>query len=207
MGRCDDPLVLKGTAFNVDEFVPTVPNHLPIIRHFESELYLFYGEYQRAADSALEREKDFENIFSSHAIIMIECFHRGIALYAMARKSKNRKYKTAAVKVRKKVKRWSYNGNPNVKYYDSFLSAEHAALTNDFAKAEVQYQKSIKQAARTGHLHHAGLFNERYADFLKFERKDAEEANYRISEAIRWYGEWGAQLKVKMLQDALFEES
>ena len=93
-----------------------------------------------------------------------------------------------------------------MKHYDSFLSAEHAALSHDFDKAEVQYQQSIKQAARTGHLHHAGLFNERYAEFLKHHRKDAEEANYRISEAIRWYGEWGAQRKVEMLQKTLFEE-
>ncbi|KAL3938885.1 MAG: hypothetical protein SGBAC_006285 [Bacillariaceae sp.] len=206
MGRCDDPLVLKGRAFDVDEFVPTVSNHLPIIRHFESELYLFYGEYQRAADSALKREKDFDKAFSSHAIVMIECFHRGVALYAMARKSKNRKYRTAAAKVRKTVKRWSKNGNPNVKHYDSFLSAEHAALTNNFDEAEVHYKNSIKLAARTGHLHHAGLFNERYSDFLKVVRKDPEEANYRISEAIRWYGEWGALRKVEMLQNTLFEE-
>jgi len=55
-------------------------------------------------------------------------------------------------------------------------------------------------AARTGHLSHAALCNERYSDFLLNELHDAQEAKYRMDEAIRFYEDWGAYAKVDGLK-------
>lgn len=82
-----------------------------------------------------------------------------------------------------------------MKHYHSLLSAEHASLNRKDRAAESHYKDTIRLAARTGHLHHAGPFNERYADFLRHELEDEGEANYHIEEAIRWYTEWGAERK------------
>lgn len=86
-----------------------------------------------------------------------------------------------------------------MKHYDTFLQAEHAALRGKKIQAKGKYEEAIKLAARTGHLHHAALFNERFADHLKRDLNDEEEASYRLKEAIRWYGEWGAKRKVELL--------
>lgn len=60
------------------------------------------------------------------------------------------------------------------------LSAEQAASEKDYKKAETLYQETIVSAARTGHLHHAALCNERYADFLWKELVDEDQARYRM---------------------------
>lgn len=57
-------------------------------------------------------------------------------------------------------------------------------------------------AARTGHLQHSALFNDRYADYLLSEVGDNEEAQYRKKEAIRFYKDWGAEAKASMLMKA-----
>ena len=121
----------------------------------------------------------------------------------MARKAKWSKYSRAAYRVRKKIAGWVRNGNPNVKHYECFLEAEHTALKGKRSAAKVKYEEAIRKAARTGHLHHAALFNERFADFLQCDLSDEEESSFRLKEAIRWYKEWGAKRKVEMLKEVL----
>jgi hypothetical protein len=134
---------------------------------------------------------------------MIETFHRGVALYIMARKTKKRKYKTHASKIRKTVKTWVKAGNPNVEHYDLLLDAEHAALNkSSYDCAEKLYLEAIELASRMGYLHHAGLFNERFADFLHHKRRDAEKSVHFLNEAIRFFEQWGATKKVKMLKNS-----
>ena len=126
-----------------------------------------------------------------------------VALFAMARKTKRFKYIRAAYRVRKKIVSWAKSGNPNVKHYECFLEAEHTALKGKKSAAKVKYEAAIRKAARTGHLHHAALFNERFADFLRYDLSEEEESSYRLREAIRWYGEWGAKRKVELLTEVL----
>ena len=91
------------------------------------------------------------------------------------------------------------SGNPNVKHMHEFTVAEQAALDKKYARAHAAYKRAIVSAARSGHLHHAALLNERYADFLERDILDKEEYRYRMREAIRFYREWGADSKVEML--------
>ena len=121
----------------------------------------------------------------------------------MARKADRSIYSTVAQRLRKQISGWAKSGNPNVKHYECFLEAENSALRGKKAAAKDQYEKAIKMAARTGHLHHAALFNERFADFLLHDLSDEEESFYRLKEAIRWYGEWGAKLKARLLQKSM----
>jgi hypothetical protein len=58
--------------------------------------------------------------------------------------------------------------------------------------------------ARTGHLHHAALSNERYADY-RLLRSDIDDAKYHMSEAIRYYREWGAVGKAEQLRKEIDE--
>mmetsp|Transcript_30744 Transcript_30744/g.73787 ORF Transcript_30744/g.73787 Transcript_30744/m.73787 type:complete len:128 (-) Transcript_30744:256-639(-) len=124
----------------------------------------------------------------------------------MARKTKKSKYSKPAHRLRRKIAGWVKNGFPNVNHYDAFLQAEHAALRGRKKEAKHQYEEAIKMAARTGHLHHAALFNERFADFVQGDLGDEEEASYRLKEAIRWYGEWGARRKVELMTSALAQK-
>jgi len=119
----------------------------------------------------------------------------------MARKHNQRKYRARAAKIRKQIKKWWEEGNPNVEHYDLLLDAEHAALNSKrYDMANNFYKRAIGSACRLGHLHHSALCNERYADFLLHVRKDKTASLYRLSEAIRFYEEWGAMGKVNELK-------
>lgn len=199
-GLVDNELVLEGQALKHGQGSESKAAKV-LQAYFRSDLYLFFGQYKRAAESALERGEEFPEVIGG-AMMMIETFHRAVALYAMARKTRASKYLKPANKLRDRISKWA-KGNPNVVHYDHFLQAEHAAIKRKYKTAKDHYEVAIKLAARTGHLHHAGLFNERFADMLEIDLMDGEEALYRLQESVRWYAQWGADLKAEILSSNL----
>jgi len=191
---------LEGEIFSSKSFTGKNVIHVATIHFLEGELLLF-ADYQAAAQRAIKGGDKFVKLFPGMMSGMIETFHRAIALYVLARQTGKRKYRTQANRLRKTIEKWHNGGNPNVVHYHYLLSAENAALTNKHAVAEEMYKKATAMAARTGHLHHAGLCNERYADFLLHQLSNEEEAKYYLAEAIRYYEEWGATGKVASLKN------
>lgn len=174
--------------------------HMGTLHLAQGELMIFHGHYKELADRAIKKGKYYSQLNTGFFLIPHETFHRGIALYAMARRTKSRKYKSRANKIRKQVATWTAAGNPNVKHFDIILNAEQAVLDKRYDNAEALYKEAIVYTARTGHLHHAALCNERYADY-KLLRNDTDDAIYHLSEAIRYYNEWGALGKAAKLEN------
>ncbi|CAJ1927504.1 unnamed protein product [Cylindrotheca closterium] len=182
-----------------DPFISAVHNYV------ECQLLLFFDD-PSAADRAISGAEVFSKTSPGVFQIMIETFHRAISLQLAARRTKKRKYKQHATKIRKQIHKWKKEGVVNVVYYCIFLDAEHAALEGKYEEAESHYKKAIQFVARSGYLHHAGLFNELYSDFLLRERNDKKEARYHLQEAIRYYNDWGALGVVERLRkSSLFE--
>lgn len=167
----------------------------------EFQLVHFYND-PKAADKAIKNIGALGKKVPGYFSIMIDTFHNGVTLYAAARRTKKRKYKKHAIKIRKQINKWKKVGNPNVVYYCIFLDAMHAALEGKYDEAESLYKRAIQFVARSGYLHHAALFNEIYSDFLLQERNDREEAKYRLLESIRHYESWGAMGKVARLRES-----
>lgn len=203
MGKSSETLLLKGTAFKCEDFNARTSRHRAFLGLFEGELRLYFGDFETAAEVAITKGNKFERAFPGHMLVFLEKFQRGVVLYAMARKTKKRKYAKPAKKIQKTISKWVKKGNPNVKHYELFFNAEQAALDAKSKSAESLYKEAIIMAARTGHLHHAALINERYADYLLEELGDADEAKYRTEEAIRFYKDWGAEAKVNILTKTL----
>eukprot|EP00980_Cylindrotheca_fusiformis_P010936 scaffold2499_cov125-Cylindrotheca_fusiformis.AAC.27 len=200
MGKSTETKRLKGDIFDGDEFVRTTSLHDAVYNHASLDLLMFFGDYEEGAKLAIKVGDAYQKAFPGFLLGMIEQFHRGVCLYAMARRTGKRKYKTRAAAVLKTIKSWMDKGNPNVQHFHSLLAAEQAALNKNNEAAEELYQDAIRTAARNGSLHHAGLINERYADFARTVLKDEEEAKHRIAEAVRFYTAWGAEAKVEMLR-------
>lgn len=180
--------------------VPMTALHAIFCSATDLEVFLILGNYSTAAEIAISNGDAYGKAFPGFFIVMIVTFHRALACFAMARRSKAARYRRHAYRVRKTIQKWSDSGNPNVKYYCTCLDAEHAVLSKKYEKAKTYYQESIRVAARNGYLHHAALINERYADFAGRILLDEEECRYRTREAIHYYREWGAFAKVKMLE-------
>ncbi|KAL3938432.1 MAG: hypothetical protein SGBAC_006650, partial [Bacillariaceae sp.] len=193
---------LEGDVFSTRNFTDKNPILVAMAHFAEGEL-LTFSDIGAAADRAVKHGDKFSKLSPALPMVMIETFHRGVALYAMARRTKKRKYISKASEIRKTIEKWREAGNPNVVHYLKFLSAEHAAFCKKKQEADKLYVESITLAARTGHLHHAGLLNERYADFLAHDMDMKDEAMHRIEKAMEYYREWGARGKVQMLEKQL----
>ncbi|KAL3941297.1 MAG: hypothetical protein SGBAC_004320 [Bacillariaceae sp.] len=174
--------------------------------HLTETEELFFTDLLATADLVLSKGDLVVKGLPGNMLIMIHAFHCGAALYAAARQTKKRKYRAGAQKWHKMIEKWASKGNPNVGHYLLLLDAERAALKNKHNIAKEKYTCAILYSGRMGELHHAGFFNERFADFVMYAYHDVDEAQYRLKEAIRYYDEWGAYEKVaalKRLQESL----
>eukprot|EP00980_Cylindrotheca_fusiformis_P023735 scaffold10881_cov138-Cylindrotheca_fusiformis.AAC.3 len=193
---------LEGDIFSSKSFDGRSAVHEATVHMVQGELLVF-TDFEMAAERAIEDGDKYEKLVPAIFHIMIEAFHRAVALYASARRTKKRKYRVHANKLAKRIEKWMKSGNPNVKYYYLLLSAEKAALNKKFDAAEENYKNAIVLTEQSGHMHHAGLCNERYADFLLQEKDDKVGAKHRLSEAIRFYEAWGAVGKTEKLKTVL----
>ncbi|KAL3937360.1 MAG: hypothetical protein SGBAC_007527 [Bacillariaceae sp.] len=120
--------------------------------------------------------------------------------------------KCATEKVVKHVKKMQSivkKGNPNAVHHAKFLDAEHEALSSRSKAALDFYQEAISFAGRLGFLQDVALANERYAQLLLRSSDpdlDTEEASFRIQESIKYYSEWGAERKVRLLEVELSQQ-
>ncbi|KAL3934180.1 MAG: hypothetical protein SGBAC_010046 [Bacillariaceae sp.] len=197
-GQSENTTKLQGEIFDCDTFESQTDLQDALFHLAQLELYIFFGDFEKAAKLALKRGDRYEKVAPGYFLGMTETFHRGVALYAMARQTKKRKFKTAAKAILKTVTKWVNSGNPNVKQYQLFLMAEQSALDKKYKAANKQYREAFVLAGRTGRLHDAALFAERHGDLL-FRLDRLDEAEYQRGESIRFYQEWGAKAKVDQM--------
>lgn len=89
---------------------------------------------------------------------------------------KRKKYSKVGIKLRRRITKWFDRGSPNVQHCVLSLQVEQAALDGNSDTANKGFQNAIRLAARSdGHMHHAALFHERYADILRHNWKDAKK--------------------------------
>jgi len=166
------------------------------------ELLLFFADHAARTELLMGKEKgnSYAEQLQGYFVGRIETFHRGIAWFAMARRTGNRKFRSEAIKVKKQVSKWSKAGDPNVKHYDLMLNAELAVLDKKYDKADEMYKQAISHAVRNDHLHHAALFHERFAEYRLQVHDDRDDGQYHMDQAIRYYTEWGAIGKAAKLK-------
>eukprot|EP00980_Cylindrotheca_fusiformis_P026340 scaffold15908_cov132-Cylindrotheca_fusiformis.AAC.3 len=193
---------LEGDIFSSEGFTSKAAVNVGTIHFWQGELLVYY-DLEAAAKRAIKDGEKFANLCPGSFISLQEVFHRAIAVFAMAQRTKKRKYRTYANKLANRIDGWVRSGNPNVRHYHLALMAEQAALSKKYDLAEERYKSAISLSARTGHLNDVALINERYAEFLQKELSDERESKYRLGEAIRFYEAWGAFGKAETLQKQL----
>jgi len=205
----NDPSCEKPSVHIGEIYTDTKEDHRGNLVHLadklvaEGELVFWHEDYEVSAKRALMIGETHAKIAPANFWNQIESFHRGVALYAAAIKTKKGKYKRAGNKIRKKLATLTQYDNTTIQYYYMFLTAEHLALNKNYKAAKMQYERAIEAVGKLGHLHHLGLLNERYSDFLLRELSLEKESRYRLEQAIGYYKEWGAVHKVKALESRL----
>ena len=205
LGDAEDPLNLSGSAMVEEDYLAMIESsdarvmsflHLQI---FKNIMCNFFGDFEQGAKLALERGVEYEKKNGS-PLTMLDTLHQGISLYAMARKTKEKKYIKAAKKVKKKVAAWVKKGHINVTHYIPFLEAEEAALEGNSDEATRHYPRAISLASSSGFLNNAALVSERFAEYLLHDLKDSDWAGQYFQESIKYYSEWGSDYKADLLK-------
>jgi len=201
MGMSDNTVILTGDA--MDERLFLDQGHSPEMQNayeaYKSVLYSFFGEHKLGAELAIAKGNAFVKGSPGMVLGIADAFARGISLYSMARETKSTKYKKEATRPHKLLKSWLKKGNPNVQHHVAILDAELAALQGKSTEASKLYRKGIVLSTRAGFIHGAALASERYAEYLL--DLDKQEALFQMSNAIEYYGAWGAKAKIRMLHE------
>ena len=169
-------------------------------RYHMCNLCAYFGEYEKGADIALAMGDSFYKTWSGSSYFGFEPFPRALCLYAMVLKTSQSTFLTAARKARSSIAKWVKAGAVNLVHQLLILDAEDAAVKGNLKQAQEVYLKAIIASVRGGFLHDAGLANERYALYLD-QHNQKTDASHHMKQAIRYYAEWGASRKVKMLNE------
>jgi predicted ATPase len=201
-GKSENTTKLIGSS--VDETDPMWQKmpHKALLETFRSQLMVFFGDFEKGAEDALVRG----NFYSKKMIGMqygLEPFYRGICLYAMGRKTGDKKFIKAAKEVRKIYQVWVRKGCMNLVGLLKLFDAEELALAVRKEKpACKKYEDSIQTLATGGFYSNAGVASERYATYLA-ERGFREESRTQLELAKSYYCRWGALKKVEILTNQL----
>ena len=205
IGDAEDPLKLSGSAMVEEDFLEMIESsegqfwsslHLQI---FQSMMCSYFGDFENGAKLAFERGDVYEKKNGS-PLAMTDILHQGVSLYAMARKTKEKRYVKAAKKIKKKVVDWVKKGNVNAVHYLSLFEAEEAALEGKSDVATKLYPKAMISAARSGFQHDAALISERYAEYLLYDLKENDRAAQYFQDSIQYYKGWGSDYKADTLR-------
>ncbi|CAJ1958992.1 unnamed protein product [Cylindrotheca closterium] len=182
-----------------------VPSKVATENLATGELLLFFSDHAARTKLLMGKEKgnSYTEQLKGYFVGRIETFHRGIAWFAMARQTGDRKFRSEAIKIKKQISKWSEAGDPNVKHYDLMLTAELAALDKKYDYADKMYKQAISHAVGNDHLHHAALFHERFAEYRLQMRNDRYDAMRHMDQAIWYYTEWGAVGKAEQLKNVV----
>ena len=157
-----------------------------------SAAYTYTADYEEGAEYALVTGDAVKKGAPGHVLVQGDVFTRCICLYAMAQKTKKRKYKKPARALRKLIENWRKQGGVNFEHQILLLTAEEAALSGKKRKASNLYQEAIVSAARFGFLRDAGLIHERYANFFLQYMREEDSTKHHVRQSIKFYQEWGA---------------
>ena len=206
LGVSERTCELTGEAMDQDKLLKeaeeTADTHLSgQIQRIRIFLASFFGEYSLGATLALKfGEQNATENPGSPSVIQAR-FRCAVCCLAMARATNQRKYLKYGKYLTRVIKGWVEKGNPNVTHYESLLDAQLALVAKRYHVAKKHYETAALLAARNGYNHDQALINELYAEFLYTQMGDRSEAEYRMSEAVKLYDEWGAAAKVKQLRN------
>ncbi|CAB9527682.1 Transcriptional regulator [Seminavis robusta] len=204
MGQTEDPLVLKGGVFDIDDFNTEVMGASVVTSCYYALIHLAYFmcDDVNGAERVLELHRMYQEEDLNPGSSVDDAYrgHSGVLCYSAFRKTKKIKYLLRAKKCHKHIQVASRKGNPNYPHIEKLLDAEYAALVGRKSPAKKCYQDAIALAARLGLVHEQAMVNERFARYIS-DRGEHSESQYHMGCAINLYREWGATAKVDQLQN------
>jgi len=172
-----------------------------ILKRYKLYAALYFGEWEVACSIGMSIIDEYCKKLPGQSGCIYVTYISGLAALAVSKfKSKEKKYRRHGRKCRNKLKEWADRGNPNCIHFVAMLDGEYDASRGMADTAGKHFEVAIKLAGRRGIVQDQAIANERLAESWLYHG-DSDNAKYRFVEALRLYGEWGADRKVELLRE------
>uniref|UniRef100_A0A7S4ICB7 KIF-binding protein n=1 Tax=Odontella aurita TaxID=265563 RepID=A0A7S4ICB7_9STRA len=165
-----------------------------IVYFYRMMLEVFFGEYERAAETAeLNKNVDKDNV-GRFSIVVNHCFYHGLSALILARRQGRSKWEDIINTTMAQMEKWE-SANPwNCEHKLALMNAEYAYLQNDINGAIEAYDCAIVSAAKHRFVHEEGLALERAGIFYT-DTGDNATASRLFHRAHDCYVRWEAHSK------------
>lgn len=199
MGRSEDPLRLKGEAYDEDimrsvherDKIYIALHNFHFLKAFLAYLFNDCGAAALEAKTAAKYEE------GAVASFFIPMFHYLDALIILSAPGARRQM-AKVNKYLSKLKKYGQNAPENYLHHYTLVRAEKARVQNKPQRARLDYDDAIYQARAAGNLLDEAIAWERFGRF-HLEQQRTEPAGYCLRQAHRLYLRWGAEAKARQL--------
>lgn len=198
----------SSTSFDEEEFLKrihmeeTSATTLFQYSTYKTQLSYLLGKYKEAVRWASQAES--YEAYATHLPHLPECLmYESLALLADSvppgkRKQLNKRFSSNL----RRFKKWAAWSPANYRSRHYLLQAEHARVSGKGILAEELYDKTIREAREQGDVQVTSLAGELAARYYRNLGKGTTAIFY-LQLALEAYTQWGAQIKIKQLEDLL----
>jgi histidine kinase len=204
MGRSEVPWVLTGDAYNEEKMLQQNIERKDktgtfFIHFLKSMLGTHFHESAKAKYHAEEAEKLLDAVLGKFEIPNLHFYHglAALALIELAPADRN-KLITKAKKCRAILKKLSKDAPMNFQHKADLIEAELLRVSGNFSEARMWYDKAISGASEQEFIHEEALAYELAGRFY-VAQNSKDLAEYYIKAAYNTYREWGAEGKLRHL--------
>lgn len=205
-GHAADPLALEGEAYRETEMLP---KHIEgndktalYKYHFQKMiLHTIFERYEEAIESGELALPNVGSVTAQYCRTLI-VFYEALARLGQYRKVDPSLQKVYASRIRKnisKISMWAQHSPGNQLHKYHLLKAEWHRINGQAGKALDQYDVAIQLARKAGFLQEEALANELAGKYF-LEREKTELAEMYLKNAYQCYRSWGAEAKLKQLE-------
>ena len=203
-GQSDAPCHLKGSYYDEDTTHVMVENRLAMLLFHSNKMMLcfLFQQYPQALEHALAAEQNLDGAiaFSSVPVCHFYMALVRLALFPDAPKAEQKRLLKKVASIQKSLKKWAGHAPVNNLHKWHLVEAERKRVCGDDFAALTHYDQAITLAIQNDFPHEAALANELMARFhLSKGRKRL--AKMYLQDAHYGYQQWGAQAKVKHLEE------
>lgn len=201
------PTQLIGKAYDENQMLPL---HLQqqakglVFQVYINKLILCYlfEDYQNAYQNALTAEKYLEAVIGSLLVPLFH-FYDSLARLAWYPKANLKQQQVILKKVaanQEKMKYWAHHAPMNYSQKFYLVEAERAKILNNFLQARELYDQAI-DLAHQHHYHIEEALSHELASKFYQSRRQIKIAQVYLKEAYHIYERWGANRKLKSLEN------
>ncbi|MCB1193105.1 MAG: AAA family ATPase [Leptospiraceae bacterium] len=204
-GKTENPLSFNNEAFNEERYIQENLAFGQPMAYFylrKYQLYIYYGEYKKCLEVYPDMEKFYPAIPQHIAYVEVRfCYALSlIALMSKFNEEEKAKYGPKFKESYDLFELWSEHCEDNFKHKYLLIKAEKTRIEGNDSKAMQFYSEAVQLAKKYEYTNDVAFTNELAAKFFLVQGMDQVAAVF-LREAHYYYRHWGAEAKVKQLEE------